>query len=105
MSNDLCLEQFATLESYSEEEHFCRQLRQCKSCGQLYFYEFYETIGPDGNDPQYSTYVPIESQEDIEALKKTDHWGLLEFFPRLLTPKNPRSAGRDSIRYAPRTSR
>lgn len=97
-SNDPSIEQLAIVESYSEEEHFSRQLRQCKRCDQLYFFEFYETLSSDGKDPQYSTYVPVETQADIEALKKTDHWGLLEFFlgfKVIIRPTltNPRSAG------------
>src|SRR4051812_3214818 len=82
-SDDLSTEQLAIVETYSQEEHFSRQLRQCKRCGQLYFFEFYETLSSDGNDPQYSTYIPVESQADVDALKNTDHWGLLAFFPRL----------------------
>jgi hypothetical protein len=101
-SNDLTVEQFAIIETYSDEEHFRRQLRRCKSCSQLYFYEFFETSGPDGDDPQYSTYVPVETQIDIEALKQTDHWGLLDFsrgFKRIfrLTLKGPSSTGRSKL--------
>src|SRR5262249_3412112 len=53
-------------------------------CGQLYFYEFYETIDWEhGEDPQYSTYVPVETAAEIEALKATDHFDLRQFSPRL----------------------
>ncbi|HST76968.1 MAG TPA: hypothetical protein VLN58_00615, partial [Verrucomicrobiae bacterium] len=49
-----------------------------------YYYEFYEWIDWEGgNDPQYRTWVPVESREEIEELNKTDHISLLKYFPRL----------------------
>jgi len=30
--------------SYVEDSHIIRRLLKCEECGQLYFYEFYETI-------------------------------------------------------------
>jgi hypothetical protein len=57
---------------------------KCRTCGQLYFYEFYEWIDwTGGNDPQYVTYIPVESHEEIEALRKTNEFTLLNFSPRL----------------------
>ena len=48
------------------------------------FYEFYEEIDwDDGDDPQYSTYVPVETDAEIETLKVTTVFGLLDFSPRL----------------------
>lgn len=76
---------FESLEDFGEEDtHFRRALMRCKSCGQLYYYEFYEWIDWEGgNDPQYRTWVPVESREEIEELNKTDHISLLKYFPRL----------------------
>ena len=52
--------------------------------GQLYFYEFYEVVDwKDGNDKQYSTYIPVDTPEQIEALKASSVFDLLRFFPRL----------------------
>lgn len=52
--------------------------------GQLYFFEFYEEIDWEGgNDPQYTTYIPVETNEEIETLKKSSPLELLQFFPRL----------------------
>jgi hypothetical protein len=36
-----------------------------------------------GNDAQYRTYVPVENDAEIEALKATSQYELLKFFPRL----------------------
>ncbi len=76
---------FESLEEFGEEDtHFRRALMRCKTCGQLYYYEFYEWIDWEGgNDPQYRTWIPVESREEIDELNKTDHISLLKFFPRL----------------------
>lgn len=76
---------FDIVETYVESSHLYRRLVKCKECGHLYFYEFYETIDwIDGEDPQYITYIPVETDEEIEQVKNTtDPLGLLQFFPRL----------------------
>jgi len=77
-------ERFELVEFYVDESHWRRYLLKCRECGQLYFYEFYETIDWEhGEDPQYSTYVPVETAAEIEALKATDHFDLRQFSPRL----------------------
>jgi hypothetical protein len=77
-------ERFELVETYADESHWSRCLLKCRECGQLYFYEFYEIIDwEDGEDPQYWTYIPVESEAEIETLKKTSPIELLEFLPRL----------------------
>ena len=76
---------FDTLEEFGEEDiHLRRSLMRCKSCGQLYYYEFHEWIDwTGGNDPQYRTWIPVESREEIDALNQTSPLTLLKFLPRL----------------------
>lgn len=75
---------FEAVETYVDESHLFRRLLKCKDCGQLYFYEFYETIDWEGgNDPQYKTFIPVETKEEIELLKNTDMYGLMKFRPSL----------------------
>lgn len=75
---------FELIETYVDESHLERCLLKCSECGQFYFFEFYEEIDwIDGNDPQYSTYIPVETNEEIETLKKCSPLELLQFFPRL----------------------
>ena len=51
---------FETVETYTHESHLYRALVKCCECGQLYFYEFYERVDwDDGDDAQYSTYIPL----------------------------------------------
>jgi hypothetical protein len=77
-------ERFERLETFVDESHWWRYLLKCRECGQLYFFEFHETIDwEDGDDPQYSTYIPVENHAEIEALKQTGPSGLLQFSPRL----------------------
>jgi hypothetical protein len=59
-------------------------LYKCQECGQLYFYEWYEWVDwQQGDDKAYSTFVPVQTEEEIAALKQTDNLTLLLFFPRL----------------------
>ncbi len=92
-------DRFKELDEYVDESHWWRYLLECRECGQKYFYEFYETIDwVGGNDPQYTTYVPVDSDDDIESLKATSLAGLLNHTPRL--EKNfPKDAETPSVRW------
>lgn len=75
---------FDVVESYIDESHLSRCLLKCRECGQLYFFEFYEWIDWEGgDDPQYSKYIPVEANDEIETLKKSSPIELLQFSPRL----------------------
>jgi hypothetical protein len=75
---------FERVETFVDESHLSRELLRCKDCGQLYFFEFYEEIDwKDGNDPQYSKYIPVETDAEIEMLKKASPLKLLEYLPQL----------------------
>jgi hypothetical protein len=75
---------FELLETFVDESHLDRDLLKCKECGQLYFFEFYEEIDwEDGDDPQYWTYIPVETGAEIETLKKASRLKLLECLPQL----------------------
>jgi hypothetical protein len=75
---------FELLETYEEESHWWRYLLKCRECGQKYFFEFYEEIDWDeGKDPQYCTYIPVETSEEVEALRQTSPFELVKFSPRL----------------------
>jgi hypothetical protein len=77
-------EAFQLVESYIDESHLHKTLMQCKTCGQLYFYEFYEEIDwDDGRDLQYQTYIPVDTEEEIVALKTASLLELFAFSPRL----------------------
>lgn len=50
-------------------DHWWRYLLKCRECGQMYFFEFFETIDWNhGNDPQLKLMVPVESRSEIEPL-------------------------------------
>jgi hypothetical protein len=75
---------FDLAETIVDESHHWRYLLRCRECGQLYFYEFYEEIDWEGGeDPQYVTFIPVETDAEIAALKATTPAGLLVFVPRL----------------------
>ena len=84
---------FEPVATYDDTNHWSRALLKCRECGQLYFYEFYEQTDWDcGDDPQ-STYIPIETEAEIETLKSQPPLGLLQFVPRLQKdfPKNAKT--------------
>ncbi len=75
---------FTVVEQFVDDVHDRRSLLRCKQCGQLYFYEFHEWIDwTGGNDPQYRTYIPVESPDEIEMLRNSTELTLLRFSPRL----------------------
>jgi hypothetical protein len=75
---------FEQIDTYVDESHLLRYLLKCRECGQLYFFEFYDWIDwEDGRDPQYTTYIPVEIDEEVEALKNASSLELLQFSPRL----------------------
>ena len=94
---------FDVVEKYVDTSHWERSLLKCRECGQLYFHEFYEEVDwEDGEDPQYWTYIPVESDEEIALLKKTTFVELLQFFPRL-QKDFPKSAKKPKIFWAKRS--
>ncbi len=75
---------FETVESFTEESHLKRALLKCRECGQLYFYEFYERVDwDDGDDAQYSTYVPLPEPGEAARMKELTIFELLKYSPRL----------------------
>jgi hypothetical protein len=77
-------ELFEAVESYENSSHLHRSMYKCRECGQLYFHEWYEWVDWDeGDDKSYTTLIPVQTPEEIAALKQTDFFGLLRYFPRL----------------------
>ncbi len=75
---------FESVEVYEDDNHFSRSLLKCSECGQLYFYELYEWVDwKEGNDKIYTTFLPVAGEAEIEALKATDIYELMRYFPRL----------------------
>jgi hypothetical protein len=94
LANGPIKERFDLIDTFMEESHHWRYLLKCRECGQRYFFEFYEEIDWEGgNDPQYSTWIPVDSDSEIETLKQTSPSELLQFSPRLQSdwPKDAKS--------------
>jgi hypothetical protein len=50
-------------------DHWWRNLLACRTCGQLYFHEFYEEIDwGGGNDPQFTIFVPVKDRPEALAM-------------------------------------
>jgi hypothetical protein len=87
---------FDKIESYEDDSHLTRSLYKCKECGQLYFHEWYEWVDwEEGNDKMYTTLIPVQTQAEIDTLKKTDTFMLMTFFPRLQLDRGPTWVGKD----------
>ncbi len=77
-------ERFEVLETFVESSHWDRSLLKCLECGQVYFWEFYETIDWEGgDDAQHTTYIPVQTPEEVEVLKNASVFDLRLFSPRL----------------------
>jgi hypothetical protein len=75
---------FELIDTYASESHLRRYLLKCRECGQLYFFEFYESIDwENGNDPQYSKFIPVSTMDDAEMLKNASPGELPRFSPSL----------------------
>jgi hypothetical protein len=75
-------------------------LLKCRECGQLYFFEFYEWVDwENGNDPQYSKYIPVPTVDDAQMLRKATQAELLLFSPSL-NIDFPRDADAPKIYWA-----
>lgn len=84
LSPDELVDQFKPFKIYSESSHLDRAIMSCKHCGQLYFYEWYEEIDwKHGNDPQYSTWIPVASTLDADRMNELNSLEILKFTPRL----------------------
>jgi hypothetical protein len=76
--------QFELLETFVEESHWWRYLLKCRECGQRYFFEFYEEIDwVSGDDPQFTTWIPVATEEEIAAARAAPASALGAFVPRL----------------------
>lgn len=62
---------FELLETYAKDDQFWQYLLRCRECNQLYFMEFQEeTDWVSGNDPQFTTYVPVSSAEEGDIVQR-----------------------------------
>jgi hypothetical protein len=75
---------FEMVEKYEEESHLSHSLWKCRECGQLYFHEWYEWVDwEEGQDKTYVTLIPVQTPEEIAALKQATILTLMSYFPRL----------------------
>jgi hypothetical protein len=77
-------ERFDVLATYIGDDHLWRYLLKCRECGQRYLFQYHEVTGwTDGDRPQDTVYVPVDTDEEIETLKGAPPDRLLECSPRL----------------------
>ena len=56
----------------------------CKDCKQLYLKEFYEEIDwAGGEDPQYTTYIPVRDKKEAKIINKSDIFDIQSFYPKI----------------------
>ena len=72
------------VKEYVDSSHLTRWLSRCQQCGQRYFAVFYEVIDWDeGDDRQYSTYIPVESESEADEISNLSPLELLWFSPKI----------------------
>ncbi len=75
---------FDTLETFDEDDHMSRRLVKCRRCSQLYFYAFDEEVDyKGGEDPQYRTWIPVESADEAAKLRGQSRMQFVKFSPRI----------------------
>lgn len=74
-------ERFELVETYRKEDQSWQYLLQCRECDQLYFMDFREeTDWANGNDPQFTVYIPVSSTEEGSEVQQG---GSGHYVPRL----------------------
>ena len=69
---------------FINSEYLKRDLLKCRECGQLYFHEWYEHMDFKKSASMYDTYIPVETDAEIEELLKTKtSEELSHFLPQL----------------------
>lgn len=64
--------------------HLKRELFKCRECGQLYFHEWYEHMYFKRDADMYDTFIPVETEEEIEELSKAKSSAdLIRYLPQL----------------------
>ncbi len=80
LTKDLLLKSFENFKIYRQDYHNSRILKKCKTCGQLYFSEFYEVIDiREGDDREYYTFIPVENVEIGDKLNDLSRFELTSF--------------------------
>ncbi len=86
LEQDLNPRTFKEISVFIDDSHFKRKLLECKDCGQLYFYQFTESIDYiGGNDPQHGIFIPVKSREDADRISKLNSMEIYLYQPRLLS--------------------
>lgn len=57
---------------YTRTSHIERDLLKCRECGQLYFHDWYEHVNFNHDAAMYDTYIPVETEEQIETLSNIE---------------------------------
>jgi hypothetical protein len=82
--------QFVLLETFFKDSNWWRYLLKCRGCGQLYVFEFQEQIDwQDRDDTHFTTWIPVGTTEDIEAVSTAVPVDLRSFVPRLCNDMLP----------------
>lgn len=83
-TSDLNICNFELVHTFSEDSHFSRRLVMCKDCKQLYLKEFYEEIDwVGGEDPQYTTYIPVRDKKEAKIINRSDIFDIQSFYPKI----------------------
>jgi hypothetical protein len=80
IARDVLKTSLKLVKTYEDESHLSRNLLQCQQCGHLFFFEFYEIVDwENGNDAQYSTWIPVDDVESADGLNKLSPIELLGY--------------------------
>ncbi len=69
------------IKEYADSNHYYSALMRCQECGQLYYYEYIETVDwISEQDPSYCTWVPVKDENESDEMSKKSSMELLKYF-------------------------
>lgn len=75
---------FEIKKRFLNSDYLKRNLLKCRECGQLYFHEWCEHINLNHDAYMYETYIPVETEDEIQTLAQTASSAELRcFLPQL----------------------
>lgn len=69
---------------FTRTSHIERDLLKCRECGQLYFHDWYEHVNFNNDAAMYDTYIPVETEKEIDELSNIERSAdLAQYVPQL----------------------
>jgi hypothetical protein len=80
LTKSLLLNAFDNVKRYQDDYHNTKDLKRCKTCGQLYYAAFCEEVDiKAGKDTEYYTFIPVDDMDTGDKLSKLSRLELADY--------------------------